>query len=114
MAECFAGLAMVVGLRAKQRHQSGFERLEMCGDGAAGVAESLGSCSTHAPTPAATFLRKRDMIRRWIFGDGTLASESSSASTPPGMRKRDWIRKLVAKKKPDVLEQDALLEERTM
>eukprot|EP00928_Gymnodinium_smaydae_P007911 TRINITY_DN12830_c0_g1_i1.p1 TRINITY_DN12830_c0_g1~~TRINITY_DN12830_c0_g1_i1.p1 ORF type:complete len:146 (+),score=25.13 TRINITY_DN12830_c0_g1_i1:58-438(+) len=126
MAECFSGIANVVGFSSKQRRQlanrgdacaeSGFEQLEMCGDGAAAdVADSLGSCSTHAPTPATRCSRKRDIIRRWIFGDRTPASESSYASTAPGIRKRDWIRqKLVMKKTADVLEQDALLEEGNM
>eukprot|EP00928_Gymnodinium_smaydae_P034552 TRINITY_DN24455_c0_g3_i1.p1 TRINITY_DN24455_c0_g3~~TRINITY_DN24455_c0_g3_i1.p1 ORF type:complete len:141 (+),score=13.05 TRINITY_DN24455_c0_g3_i1:57-425(+) len=122
MAECFTGFAKVVGVGAKQRRRlanrgdacadSGFT---MCGDGAAEVAESLGSCSTHAPTPAASFHRKRDRLRRWIFGHRTPASVSSLASTAPGTRKRARIRTILTPiNKPDVLEQDVLLEDGSM
>eukprot|EP00928_Gymnodinium_smaydae_P085815 TRINITY_DN69460_c0_g1_i1.p1 TRINITY_DN69460_c0_g1~~TRINITY_DN69460_c0_g1_i1.p1 ORF type:complete len:145 (+),score=23.87 TRINITY_DN69460_c0_g1_i1:60-437(+) len=101
MAYCFSGVAKVLGVGSAQRCQ-----LAMRGDAS---AASLDSCSTSASMPKAAPLRKRDVLRRKLFGG---ASESRYASRAPCMRKRDWImEKLGLKNKADVLLQEAPQEE---
>eukprot|EP00928_Gymnodinium_smaydae_P095016 TRINITY_DN8096_c0_g2_i1.p2 TRINITY_DN8096_c0_g2~~TRINITY_DN8096_c0_g2_i1.p2 ORF type:complete len:124 (-),score=17.91 TRINITY_DN8096_c0_g2_i1:169-489(-) len=104
MAPCFSGFSKLLGIDGEHRRQSA-----ICGDASAWSADSLQSCSTRASTLEAPHRRKRDMLRRQIFGGPASESRVASASR---MRKRDWMRKLLGlEMKADVLEQQVVLEE---